>query len=49
MPAAKSRNKRRTNDPYMELVRRFPLKTIKNDAEHERAAAQVARAGGGHG
>jgi len=29
-------------DPYMDLVRRFPLKTIKNDAEHERACNMVS-------
>ena len=29
----------RGRDTYMELVQRFPLKTLKNDGEHERACA----------
>jgi HTH-type transcriptional regulator/antitoxin HigA len=33
----------RPQDTYMVLVRKFPLKTIKNDAEHEQAIAMVSR------
>jgi len=29
-------------DAYMELIRRFPLKTIKNDAEHEKATGLIS-------
>src|ERR1022692_843820 len=29
-------------DTYMVLVERFPLKTIKNDREHDRACAMVS-------
>ncbi len=29
-------------DTYLELVRRFPLKTIKNDDEHARASEMVS-------
>lgn len=28
-------------DPYMDLIRQFPLKPIKNDAAHEQAVAMV--------
>jgi HTH-type transcriptional regulator / antitoxin HigA len=30
-------------DTYMEFVRRFPLKTIKNDDEHERATGMISQ------
>ena len=44
MTIATRRNiRRRETDSYMELVREFPLKTIKNDAEHEKAVAMIAR------
>jgi HTH-type transcriptional regulator/antitoxin HigA len=29
-------------DAYMELVQRFPLKTLKNDEEHARATAMIS-------
>jgi HTH-type transcriptional regulator/antitoxin HigA len=32
----------RGRDTYMELVQRFPLKTLKNDGEHERACAVMS-------
>ena len=41
MPKTTSR-KAAARDSYLELVRRHPLKTIKGDAEHERAVALVA-------
>lgn len=34
--------KRGACDSYMELVQRVPLKTIKNDAEHERATTMIS-------
>lgn len=42
MPRTKSRKTARTGDAYMELVRRFPLKTIKNDDEHEEATSVIS-------
>ncbi|HEX4055307.1 MAG TPA: helix-turn-helix domain-containing protein [Tepidisphaeraceae bacterium] len=42
MPKTKSRKSARTGDTYMELVRRFPLKTIKNDDEHEEATSMIS-------
>jgi HTH-type transcriptional regulator/antitoxin HigA len=42
MPKAKFRKPARTGDTYMELVRRFPLKTIKNDHEHEDATNVIS-------
>jgi len=42
MPNTKSRKTARTGDTYMELVRRCPLKTIKNDEEHEEAAGMIS-------
>jgi HTH-type transcriptional regulator / antitoxin HigA len=39
MAATKTRNARQGRDTYIELVRRFPLKPIKNDDEHAQAAA----------
>lgn len=39
MPKTKSRKTAAAGDTYMELVRRFPLKTIKNDDQHEEATA----------
>ncbi|HEX4796290.1 MAG TPA: helix-turn-helix domain-containing protein [Humisphaera sp.] len=33
----------RQRDTYMELIQEFPLKTIKNDADHARAIAVVSR------
>jgi HTH-type transcriptional regulator / antitoxin HigA len=38
----KSRKPARTGDAYMDLVRRFPLKTIKNDEEHEEATGMIS-------
>ncbi len=38
----RSKNKRQERDTYMELVQRFPLKTIKNDDEHEAGAAIIS-------
>jgi HTH-type transcriptional regulator/antitoxin HigA len=39
---SKSRKTVRAGDAYMDLVRRFPLKTIKNDEEHEEAARTIS-------
>ena len=42
MPNTKSHKTARPADTYMELVRRFPLKTIKNDDEHEQATGVIS-------
>jgi HTH-type transcriptional regulator/antitoxin HigA len=42
MPKTKSRKTAPLRDTYMELVRRFPLKMIKNDDEHEQAANMIS-------
>lgn len=42
MHKAKHVSSNRMRDTYMELVQRFPLKTIKNDREHGRACAMVS-------
>jgi len=42
MHKAKHVSSKRMRDTYMELVQRFPLKTIKNDREHVRACAMVS-------
>lgn len=42
MPKARSRSARRGRDTYMELVQRWPLKTIKNDEEHVRAVEMIS-------
>jgi HTH-type transcriptional regulator / antitoxin HigA len=42
MPKTKNRKAHPTPDTYLELVQRFPLKTIKNDEEHTRAASMVS-------
>jgi HTH-type transcriptional regulator/antitoxin HigA len=42
MPNTKSHKTAQTGDTYMELVRRFPLKTIKNDDEHEEATSVIS-------
>ena len=42
MPRTKVRKTTRIGDTYMELVRRFPLKTIKNDDEHEEATSVIS-------
>ena len=42
MATTKSRSTRRNRDSYMELIRRFPLKPIKNDEEHEQATAIIS-------
>lgn len=34
---------RSKSDPYMDLIRRFPLKPIKNDKEHEQAVEIVGQ------
>src|SRR4051812_10644560 len=39
---------RKARDTYMELIRRFPLKTIKNDDEHAQATAMVSELIGRH-
>jgi HTH-type transcriptional regulator/antitoxin HigA len=36
-----SKTKRRDSDTYMALVRRFPLRPVKNDEEHEAAVGIV--------
>ncbi len=44
MPQTKPRRSgRRVADTYLALIEQFPLRTIKNDAEHERAAAMISR------
>src|SRR5687768_4875035 len=47
MAITRTKKGRAGRDSYMELVRRFPLKTIKNDVEHERAAAMISQLIGG--
>jgi len=42
MPKTRNSAPRRIQDAYMELIQRFPLKTIKNDDEHARAAEIVS-------
>src|SRR5262245_13648843 len=42
MAATKTRKARQDRDSYMDLIRRFPLKTIKDDAQHERASAIIS-------
>ena len=42
MPRIKSHRIGRSSDSYMELVRRFPLKTIKNDREHGEATSMIS-------
>jgi len=43
MATIKARSTKRSRDPYMELVRRFPLKTIKNDDQHEQATTIISQ------
>jgi antitoxin component HigA of HigAB toxin-antitoxin module len=42
MATTKTSKARRDKDSYMELVGRFPLKTIKNDDEHEQATSVIS-------
>jgi HTH-type transcriptional regulator / antitoxin HigA len=42
MPTTKPHKKRPDRDAYMELVQRFPLKTIKNDVEHKHASTIIS-------
>lgn len=42
MPRAKSRKTTNLHDTYLELGRRHPLKTIKNDDEHEQAEGIIS-------
>src|SRR4051794_3242304 len=42
MATTKTSKARRDKDSYMELVGRFPLKTIKNDDEHEQATRVIS-------
>jgi HTH-type transcriptional regulator/antitoxin HigA len=42
MPNTKSHKTARIGDTYMNQVRRFPLKTIKNDVEHEEATRMIS-------
>ena len=35
--------KHRKRDTYMDLVQEFPLKTLKNDDDHEQATAMISR------
>jgi HTH-type transcriptional regulator / antitoxin HigA len=39
MLKTKNRKRHSTRDTYLELIQRFPLKTIKSDREHARAEA----------
>ncbi len=43
MATTNSRIAKRNRDSYMELIRRFALKTIKNDQEHEQATAIISQ------
>ena len=43
MATTKSRSLGRSRDSYMELIRRFALKPIKNDHEHEQASEIISR------
>src|SRR5437660_7440849 len=43
MATIKARSTKRSRDSYMELVRRFPLKTIKNDDQHEQATTIISQ------
>jgi len=38
-----ARERRPAEDTYMRLVRRFPLKTLKNDADHAAATDLISR------
>jgi HTH-type transcriptional regulator / antitoxin HigA len=42
MPKTKTHKTARSGDGYMEMLRRFALKTIKNDREHEEATAMIS-------
>jgi len=42
MPKTRTRGTQHAHDTYMELVQRFPLKTIKNDRDHVRATAMIS-------
>lgn len=42
MPQMKTRRRSRLADTYLALIEQFPLRTIKNDVEHERATAIVS-------
>jgi HTH-type transcriptional regulator / antitoxin HigA len=42
MATTKSRTAKRSQDSYMDLIRRFPLKPIKNDHEHEQATGIIS-------
>jgi len=42
MPKSKYMKNPKARDSYLDLVRRFPLKTIKNDDQHERATAMIS-------
>lgn len=41
MPARVKSDNRRVRDSYMELIRRLPLRPVKNDAEHEQAVGII--------
>jgi HTH-type transcriptional regulator / antitoxin HigA len=43
MPKTKTHKTARSGDSYMELLRHFPLKTIKNDDEHEEATRMISK------
>jgi HTH-type transcriptional regulator/antitoxin HigA len=43
MATTKSRSAKRNRDSYMDLIRRFPLKPIKNDDEHEQASVMISQ------
>jgi HTH-type transcriptional regulator/antitoxin HigA len=48
MATATQRNARQKKpDTYMELIHQFPLKTIKNDKDHEQAVEMVQKLMGG--
>src|SRR6185312_14458029 len=42
MATANIRKSKAKSDSYMDLVTRFPLKTIKNDVEHRRACTMIS-------
>src|SRR5665213_1226199 len=41
--ATRRNDRRREPDTYMELIQEFPLRTIKNDGEHEQAVAIIGK------
>jgi len=42
MRKSKTQKSAPLRDTYLELIKRFPLKTLKNDKDHERASAMLS-------